>query len=102
MAMSGEANSIKLFFTCDLCQVLPEGNDGARLEVGLRREAPHHGQRRARPQRLSRSGPGRQEPGPQEPLLLVLQVGIMTIIIIHHHLLLGRIQQMEAQRQFSS
>ena len=83
MAMSGEINRIKVCFTSEVvCQVLPEGNDGTRLEVGLRREAPHHGQRRAWPQRLPRSGPGWQEPGSQEPLLLVLQVGITAVIII--------------------
>ena len=40
LAMSGEANNIKLFLLLrlnrDFCQVLPEGDDGARLEVGLR------------------------------------------------------------------
>ena len=34
-------------FAFNLCyiQVLPEGHDGARLEVGLRCEAPHLGER---------------------------------------------------------
>ena len=55
-------------------QVLPEGDNGAGLEVGLRREAPHHRQRRARPQHGLWRRAGWQEPGSQEPMLLVLQV----------------------------
>ena len=67
-------NSPQLIMSSFHNQILPEGNNGAGLEVGLRREAPHHRQRRARPQHGLWCRSGGQEPGSQEPLLLVLQV----------------------------